>query len=57
MGFRAVPQLLQRRSYYFVPFGQDDSYKKPCSLKSDFTLLPDTLEAALRGVQIQPLLL
>lgn len=53
----AMGQLLQRRSYYFVPFGQDDSYKKPCSLKSDFTLLPDTLEAALRGVQIQPLLL
>ena len=53
----AIAQLLQRRSYYFVPFGQDDSYKKPCSLKSDFTLLPDTLEAALRGVQIQPLLL
>ena len=47
----ALGQLLQRRSYYFVPFGQDDSYKKPCSLKSDFTLLPDTLEAALRGVQ------
>ena len=53
----ALCQLLQRRNYYFVPFGQDDSYKKPCSLKSDFTLLPDTLEAALRGVQIQPLLL
>ena len=53
----ALGQLLQRRNYYFVPFGQDDSYKKPCSLKSDFTLLPDTLEAALRGVQIQPLLL
>lgn len=53
----ALGQLLQRRHYYFVPFGQDDSYKKPCSLKSDFTLLPDTLEAALRGVQIQPMLL
>ena len=53
----AIAQLLQRRNYYFVPFGQDDSYKKPCSLKSDFTLLPDTLEAALRGVQIQPMLL
>ena len=53
----ALGQLLQRRSYYFVPFGQDDSYKKPCSLKSDITLLPDRLEAALRGVQIQPLLL
>ena len=48
----ALGQLLQRRSYYFVPFGQDDCYKKPRSLKSDFTLLPDTLDAALRGVQL-----
>ena len=53
----ALGQLLQRRHYYFVPFGQDDSYKKPCSLKSDFALLPDTLESALRGVQLQPMLL
>lgn len=53
----ALGALLQRRHYYFVPFGQDDSYKKPCSLKSDFAQLPDTLESALRGVQIQPLLL
>ena len=53
----ALAALLQRKNYYFIPFGQDDSYKKPCSLKSDFTLLPDTLEAALRGVQIQPMLL
>ena len=53
----AIAQLLQRRHYYFVPFGQDDSYKKPCSLKSDFTLIPDTLESALRGVQLQPILL
>ena len=49
--------LLQRKNYYFIPFGQDDSYKKPCSLKADFTQLPDTLEAALRGVQLQPILL
>lgn len=53
----ALAALLQRRHYYFVPFGQDDSYKKPCSLKSDFSQLPDTLESALRGVQIQPVLL
>ena len=52
----ALGQLLQRRSHYFVPFGQDDCYKKPRSLKSDFTLLPDTLDAALRGVQLQPML-
>ena len=53
----ALAALLQRKNYYFIPFGQDDSYKKPCSLKADFTPLPDTLEAALRGVQLQPILL
>lgn len=53
----ALAQLLQRKNYYFVPFGQDDSFKKPASLKSDFTLIPDTLECALRGVQVQPVLL
>lgn len=53
----ALAALLQRKQYYFVPFGQDDSFKKPASLKSDFTLLPDTVEAARRGVQLQPLLL
>ena len=53
----ALAQLLQRRHYYFVPFGQDDALRKPASLKSDFTLLPDTVEAARRGVQLQPLLL
>ena len=53
----ALAALLQRKNYYFIPFGQDDSYKKPCSLKADFAQLPDTLEAALRGVQLQPILL
>lgn len=53
----ALATLLQRKHYYFVPFGQDDSYKKPNSLKSDFTQLPETLEGALRGVQVQPMLL
>ncbi len=53
----ALAALLQRKHYYFVPFGQDDSYKKPNSLKSDFSQLPDALESALRGVQMQPMLL
>ncbi|HJB41969.1 MAG TPA: dipicolinate synthase subunit B [Candidatus Gemmiger avicola] len=53
----SLAALLQRKHFYFVPFGQDDSFKKPNSLKSDFTQLPDALESALRGVQIQPLLL
>ena len=53
----ALAALLQRKQYYFVPFGQDDSFKKPASLKSDFSLISDTLECALRGVQLQPVLL
>ena len=49
--------LLNRKHYYFVPFGQDDPQSKPTSLIADFSLLVPTLEHALRGAQIQPLLL
>jgi dipicolinate synthase subunit B len=52
-----IGRLLVRKNYYFVPFGQDDPAKKPTSLVADFTLIPQTLEAALKGQQIQPLLL
>lgn len=48
--------LLNRRHYYFVPFRQDDPFRKPTSLVADFTRVPDALEAALRGEQLQPLL-
>lgn len=56
-GARNIGELLVRKNYYFVPFGQDDPEKKPCSLVSDFEQIPDTVEAALRGVQLQPVLL
>ena len=49
--------LLGRKNVYFVPFGQDDCVGKPASLVADFSLVPDTVEAALRGEQLQPLLL
>lgn len=49
-------RLLNRRHYYFVPFGQDSPQGKPCSLVAHFDLLPQTVEAALEGRQIQPLL-
>ena len=48
--------LLNRRGYYFVPFGQDSAFKKPRSLVADFTRLPQTVESALRGEQVQPIL-
>ena len=49
--------LLNRKNYYFVPFGQDDPEGKPTSLKADLSLLGDTLAAALEGRQLQPVLL
>lgn len=51
-----IGALLARRNFYFVPFNQDDHLKKPQSVKSEFSLLPDALESAMRGRQIQPVL-
>ena len=52
-----IGKLLARKNYYFVPFRQDDAFKKPTSIVADFAKIPQTLEAALDGQQIQPLLL
>lgn len=54
---RNIGELLVRKNYYFVPFGQDDPVKKPCSLMADFTRIGDTVDAALQGRQLQPVLL
>ena len=53
---RNIGELLVRKNYYFVPFGQDDPEKKPCSLMADFTRIGETVEAALEGRQLQPVL-
>jgi dipicolinate synthase subunit B len=49
--------LLNRKNFYFVPFYQDDASAKPCSLAADLDKLGDTIDASLRGAQLQPLLL
>lgn len=54
---RNIAALLNRRNYYFVPFGQDDAAHKPTSLIADFSLIPATVSEAVEGRQIQPLLL
>ena len=48
--------LLARRNFYFVPFGQDSPTGKPTSLVAKFALADETIEAALRGEQLQPML-
>lgn len=52
-----IGRLLARRNFYFVPFGQDDHEGKPCSLIADFRKVRETVESALHGKQLQPLLL
>lgn len=52
-----IGKLLSKKHYYFVPFRQDDPIHKPTSLVADFSLIPQTLQEALRNQQIQPLLL
>lgn len=49
--------LLNTTNIYFVPFGQDDPINKHKSLVADFTKIIPTLEDALTGKQIQPLLI
>ena len=56
-GARNIGELLNRKNYYFVPFGQDDARGKPRSLMADFSLIGPTAEEALAGRQLQPMLL
>ena len=56
-GAKNIGELLARKNYYFVPFGQDSPTQKPCSLIADFDQIPETVDAALRKEQLQPILL
>ena len=52
-----IGKLLNRNNYYFVPFKQDNPITKPRSLVADFKYLIPTIELALDGEQIEPILL
>ena len=49
--------LLNTRNIYFVPFGQDNPVHKSNSLIADYTKLLPTIEQAMLGEQIEPILL
>lgn len=49
--------MLNRQNIYFVPFGQDDPLRKPKSLVAKMTLLQEAIIKALKGEQIQPVLI
>ena len=52
-----IGKLLGRKHYYFVPFGQDDPVNKPTSMVADFSLIEATVNQAVEGKQLQPILL
>lgn len=52
-----IGTLLNRKNMYFVPFSQDNPKKKPTSLVADFDMIHDTIQEAVNGRQIQPILL
>lgn len=51
-----IGRLLNVKNIYFTPFSQDEPAKKPTSLVADFSLVPQAVEAALEGRQLQPVL-
>lgn len=57
LNLKNIGTLLNTKSIYFVPFGQDNHVTKPKSMIADVTKIVPTIEAALLGEQIQPILL
>lgn len=52
-----IGSLLNYKNIYFVPFGQDSFKDKATSMVADFSLLADALECALKGEQLQPIVI
>ncbi len=48
--------LANMKNIYFVPFGQDDFNEKENSLVADMDLIVPTVEMALDGKQLQPMI-
>ena len=49
-------RLMSSKLIYFIPFGQDNPFKKPTSLVAKMDLLVPTVEKALNHEQIQPVI-
>lgn len=57
MNAQNIGLLLNSKNVYMVPFGQDNPQGKPNSLVANMSKIQETIEVALEGKQIQPLLL
>ena len=57
VSLRNLGDLNCRKNIYLVPFRQDNPHQKPNSLVADLRQIPDAIQAAWEGRQLQPVLL
>ncbi|XXM71161.1 dipicolinate synthase subunit B [Lysinibacillus sphaericus] len=50
-------RLISTKDIYFIPFGQDAPENKPKSMVARMTLIQETVEAAIEGKQLQPVII
>lgn len=56
LNLKNIGILLNTKNIYFVPFGQDNYQAKPNSMVADMKMIIPTIDKALDGIQIQPIL-
>lgn len=56
INFKNIGALINIKNIFFVPFGQDNAFNKPTSMIAHTDLIVNTLEKALDGEQIQPII-
>ncbi len=52
-----IGHLMNCKNMYFIPMRQDNPEKKPNSIVADFSKTLDTVQEALEGKQIQPIII
>ncbi|WP_067730035.1 dipicolinate synthase subunit B [Oceanobacillus damuensis] len=50
-------KLMNSKNIYFIPFGQDDPFNKPNSMTAKLDYLLESVESALKGKQLQPIII
>jgi dipicolinate synthase subunit B len=48
---------MSTKNIYFIPYGQDDPFRKPNSMVARMSMLVETVEEALLGKQVQPVII
>ena len=51
-----IMRLMSTKNIYFIPYGQDDPFKKPNSMVARMSMLVETVEEAMLGKQVQPVI-